>query len=144
MLDDRNRRCRIERYTGLLAERANGLQRTMEVRPRLGMDGDDIGPTLGKVCEIGIGRRDHQVAVEHLVRHPADRLHYRRAKADIGNEVTIHHVDMDIVRAGLDDRPDFIPQPRKVGGQDGWRDAKGARGHAGTPLPATMTWAWLL
>ena len=38
----------------------------MDMRPRLGMDGDDIGARIGEGFEKGIDRRDHQMHVERL------------------------------------------------------------------------------
>ena len=54
---------RVEADPGLLAQRLDRLDRSMEMRPRLGMNGDDVGPCLGESLEIGIDRRDHQVNV---------------------------------------------------------------------------------
>ncbi len=34
----------------------------------------------------------------------------------------VHHVDMDVIGAGSGDRPDFLAQPGKVGGEDRRRD----------------------
>ncbi len=39
-----------------------------EMRAGFGMHGDDVAAGLGEGFEIGIGRRDHQMAVEHLLR----------------------------------------------------------------------------
>ena len=64
-------RRRIERHAGLLAERADRLQRAMQMRPGLGMDGDDVGAGLGEGGDIGVDRRDHQMHVERQRRHAA-------------------------------------------------------------------------
>ena len=58
----------IERHAGLLAERPDSLQRAVEMRPGFGVDGDDVGAGFGEGGEVGVGRRDHQVAVEALLR----------------------------------------------------------------------------
>jgi hypothetical protein len=49
-----------------LAERLDVLERAMDVRARLGMDGDRIRARLGKRVEILVDRRDHQMDVEQL------------------------------------------------------------------------------
>ena len=38
----------------------------VEVRPGLGMDGDDVGAGLGEGVEEMVDRRDHQMDVERL------------------------------------------------------------------------------
>jgi len=63
---------------------------------------------LGEGGEIGIGRCDHQMAVEDLVRAVADRLDNWRAEGDVRHEMAVHHVEMDPVRAGAHDRLDLV------------------------------------
>ena len=75
-----DRRAGIERDAGLLAERADRLQRAVHVRAGLDMHRDDVGAGLGEGFEIGIARRDHQVRVEHLLRVRAHRRDRRRAR----------------------------------------------------------------
>jgi ApaG protein len=43
--------------------------------------------------------------------------------------MVVHHVKMDHVRAGRDDRLDFLAEPRKVRGQDTRGDSERARDH---------------
>ena len=78
MCDRVLRRRRIEGDPGALAERPDRLQRAVEMRPRLGMDGQAIGAGGGEIGEIGVGRRDHQMHVEGLCRDMPDRLHHLR------------------------------------------------------------------
>ena len=52
---------------GLLAERADRLQRAVDVRAGLDMNGDVVGAGLGEGFEIGIARRDHQMHVERFL-----------------------------------------------------------------------------
>ena len=54
----------IERQPGLLAERLDELDRAVDMRPGLGMHGDDVGAGLGEARDIRIDRRDHQMHVE--------------------------------------------------------------------------------
>jgi hypothetical protein len=42
--------------------------------------------------------------------------------------MSIHHIDMDPVASSRVNRADFFAQPRKIGGQDGGRNADGV-GH---------------
>ena len=63
----RHRRAGIERDAGLLAERADRLQRAVHMRAGFDMHGDDVGAGLGEGFEIGIAGRDHQMHVERLL-----------------------------------------------------------------------------
>ena len=47
-----------------------------------------------------------------------ERLHHPRADGDVGDEMAVHHVDVDPVGAGLVDRADLLAEPGEVGGQD--------------------------
>ncbi len=99
-LDGGDRRRRVERHAGLLAERLDQLQRAVEMRPGFGMDGDDVGAGGGEFGDIGIGRRDHQMDVEGERRIRAQRLHHAGPDGDVGHEMPVHHIDMDVVGAG--------------------------------------------
>ena len=46
-----------------------------------------------------------------------------RAKGYVGNEMTVHYVDMNIVRSCASDSADFVTQRRKVCGKDGRSDS---------------------
>ena len=52
----------------------------------------------------------------------SQRLHHQRADGDVGDEVAVHHVDVDPVAAGGVDRPHLVAELGEVGGEDGWRD----------------------
>ena len=58
----------IDRHARLLAERADLLQRAVEMPGRLGVNGNVIGARLGEGFEIRVAGLDHQVTVEGLVR----------------------------------------------------------------------------
>src|SRR5215475_12236002 len=111
----------IERDPGLLAERADRLERAVEMRPRLDMHRDDVRAGLSKGLEIRIARRDHQMHVHRLLGMRPERLHHVRPDRDVGHEVAVHHVYVDPVGAGLVDRTHFLAEPSEVGGQDRWR-----------------------
>ncbi len=101
------------------------LDGAVDVRPRLGMDREAIRARLGEGLEIGVDRRDHQMHVERLSGVRAQRLHHRGADRDVGDEMPVHHVDMDPVGARRVDRAHLLAQPREVGGQDRRGDANG-------------------
>src|SRR3546814_7867555 len=62
----------IERDARLLAERGDGLDGAMEVRPRLWMNGQYIGAGLGEVLEVAVDGRDrseeHTSELQSLMR----------------------------------------------------------------------------
>ena len=122
------RRRRVERHAGLLAERLDPLDRAVEVRAGLRMDGDDVGPGLGECVEERVDRRNHQMHVERLCGVRPERLHHARADGDVGHEMAIHHVDVDPVGARLVDRAHFLAQLGEVGGKDGRGDQRSGIG----------------
>ena len=85
------------------------------MRARLNVNRYDVGPGLGKGLKIRIAGRDHQMDVEGLPREGPDRLDHRGADRDIGDEVPVHHIDMDPVRTGSLDCAYFIAELGKIG-----------------------------
>ena len=112
-LDDGRRRTRVQRDAGPLAERPDGLERAVQVRPGFGMDRDDVRAGRREGGEVGVGRRDHQVHVEGLRRERPQRLHDVGAERDVRDEVPVHHVEMDPVGARRLDRGDLLAQRPK-------------------------------
>ena len=86
--------------------------------PGFDMHGDDVGAGLGERLEIRVARRDHQVHVEHLLAVRPQRLHHVRPDRNVGDEMAVHHVDMDPVGAGLIDGADLVAELGKIGGKD--------------------------
>ena len=43
-----------------------------------------------------------------------------RAEAQVGNEMAIHHVDMNIIGARRIDGGNLLAEAREIGGQYGW------------------------
>ena len=118
----------VERDAGLLAEPLDPLDRAVEVRAGLGMDGDDVGARLGEGVEERVDRRDHQMDVERLGGVRAKRFDHRRADGEVGHEMPVHHVDVHPVGAGRVHRAHFLAEPGEIGGQDRRGDER--RGHA--------------
>ncbi len=67
MSDARRGRRGVQHDARLFAEAANGLQRAMQMRPRLDMHRDEIGAGFREGGEIGIAGRDHQMHVEEEI-----------------------------------------------------------------------------
>ena len=79
------------------------------------MHGDDIGAGLGEGLEIRVARRDHQMYVEHFLGVSAKRFHHVRPDGDVGDEMTVHDVEVDPVGSRRIDRADFLAQLAEVG-----------------------------
>ena len=78
------------------------------------MDGDNVCTCFGKGFKIGIGWRDHQVDIEWQIGVRAQRPDYIRTYGDVGDEMAVHHVNMNPVRASLVDLTNLLTQARKV------------------------------
>ncbi len=93
-------------------------------RRRLGLHDDVIGAALGKSLDVMFRLDDHQMHVERLGGGSADRLDDRGAERDIGDEASVHHIDMDPIRPGLIDRPYFLGKPTEIRRQYGRSNEK--------------------
>ena len=127
IFDGRDRRARIERDAGLLAERADRLQRAMQMGAGFRMHRDVIAAGLGEGLKIGIGWRDHEVRVKDLLAVRADRLDDVGAIGNVGHEMPVHHVEMDPVGARRVHGADFFAQFGEIRRQDRRRDDEGTR-----------------
>ncbi len=107
------------------------------------MHGDVIAAGFGECFEIGIGRRDHQMRVEDLLCVRAYRLDDIGAVGNVGDEMAVHHVEMDPVGAGRIDGADLLAQSGKIRRQDRRRDDEGAwrelLGHVRLPVTTFVT-----
>ena len=122
IIEEIDRRRRVERDAGLLAQRLDPLDGAVKVRPGLRVDGDDVGAGLGESIEERVDRRDHQVDVERLGRVRAERFHDGGPDRQVGHEMAVHHIDVDPVGAGLIDRTHFLAKAGEVRGEDRRRD----------------------
>ncbi len=100
----------------------------------LGVHRDDVAAGLGEGFQVGIDRRDHQVHVERLLGVRPQGRDNAGTDGDIGHEMPIHDVDMNIVAARRIDGADFLSQTREVGRENGWCDFHGLR-HGPAPFP---------
>jgi hypothetical protein len=108
----------IEAYTG------GGTHFVKFIDKALGFFGDFnvkryvVGAGFDKRLSIPGRLTYHQVRIENKIAVPAKLCNDGRANGYIGNEVTIHYIQMHHIYAcGLDDS-DFIGQPGEIGTQD--------------------------
>jgi hypothetical protein len=106
----------VEHYTGFLAEVVDARQDAMEMdgRGRFGMDEEVIGTGLGKIREVALRLGDHQVYVERPHRATPHGFDDQRSDRDARHKATIHHVDVDPIRARGIDGPNFLAKTLKV------------------------------
>jgi hypothetical protein len=115
VLDDVFWCARIKRNACFLTERADLLKRPVEMRPRFGMDGNDVRACLCERLKIRVRRLDHEMNIEGLLRPRADAFDEARPKRDVGHEMAVHDVDMNPVTSGLVDRSDLLAEAGEIG-----------------------------
>jgi hypothetical protein len=93
----------------------------------LDVDRERIAARLHEPLEVEIGVRDHQVEVQRQSRALADRLDDGEADRDVGDEVAVHHVHVELVGAPRLDARDLVGEDGVVGGEDGRGDLDRAR-----------------
>src|SRR3990167_967295 len=120
---------RVEHQAGLHALALDGLDAAVHMARSVWVEADVIGSRLGKAGGQGVHGRDHQVHVNRH-RHAGRRLGMRLegtanhgAEGQVGHVMVVHHVEMDPVRARVNDVFDLFPEAGEVGGQDGGGDA---------------------
>ncbi len=115
MLDALRRRAGIERYPCHLAGGLDRLNGPVDMRPRLDMGGDHIGPRLGIGLDIGIDGRDHQVHVHEGRNMRAKGFDRGGAEGQVRHEMPVHHIDMDPIGALGFDRADLGAEIGEIG-----------------------------
>ena len=91
--------CRVQHDARLLAELADLPDRAVQVRARLGVHADEVGAGLRVGADPALGILDHEMHVERQRGRALDGLDDHRADRQVRHEVTVHHVDVDVVGA---------------------------------------------
>ena len=102
-------------------------ERVVQVRRRLGVDGDRVGAGARELGDLALGPLDHQVHVEHAAGRVdllGERGDDQRPDRDRRDEVAVHHVDVDHARARLHDRR----RPARPGARSRPRGSTARRG----------------
>ncbi len=90
----------------------------LQMHAGLGVDGDEIGPRPGIGLDPALRLLDHQVEVEREPGALLDGLDDGRSDRQVGDEVAVHDVHVDLVRAGGLDQRHGVAECGEVGGQD--------------------------
>ncbi len=101
----------------------------MQVGTGLHLDVKVIGAGLGEVGNILFRLNDHQVNVEGLFGDGPEGLHHQGTDRDVGNEATVHDIDMNPVGTGFIHGADVLAQACEVGGEDRRGDHQGLGAH---------------
>lgn len=94
----------------------------VEVFGSFRMNGDNVGACFDIRLDEGVYGFDHQVNVEDFFGVGADGFYNDGADGEVGDEVAVHDIDMDVVGTGFVDGADFFAQAGEIGGEDGGGD----------------------
>ena len=86
---------------------------------RLCMDRDQIRCMLQKPRQLLKGIRDHEMHVERYARDVRQPFDHGRAYRQIRDEVPVHDIDVDQIRAAHRDRLDIAFHVHEVGRENG-------------------------
>jgi hypothetical protein len=95
----------------------------MKVGTCFGVDANPVGTGLDKLGDMMIGIRNHQVAIQRHGGNASDGLNKGRAKRDWGDEVPVHHVDVEYVGAGMLTGENIAFNVKRVSRKQGRSDA---------------------
>jgi hypothetical protein len=82
------------------------------------MDQKQIRSRLGKLFEEKIRVGNHQVCLQRQARDSPERLHNRSSESDVGNEMSVHYIDVNPIGSRLLGFGHLLTQARKVGGEN--------------------------
>ncbi len=116
------------------------MKRAVGVRASLRVDAYDVRTGLCKGGNERVGRRDHQMHIQHGRHMRADRLHQWRPKGEVRYEMPVHHIDMHPVAALCFDRADFHAETGEVGAEYRRGDLDAAvKAHRGLSVRGALT-----
>jgi hypothetical protein len=118
VLDEGERRVRVEADADPRPGRADDLQRAVQVGTGLDVDRDRVRPGLAELRDVGVGPLDHQVNVERQRGGRARRRDDQRADGEVRDEVAVHHVDVNPVGPGGGNGGDLLAQAAEVAGEN--------------------------
>src|SRR5262249_38427431 len=95
-----------------LFQPADVLQRPVEVGTRFDVNGQPVRARVGERVEEPLRLYDHEMHIEEALRRFPYRLHDRRYNRQVGDEPTVHDVDVNPIGACLLDG--FDPSPSRA------------------------------
>ena len=96
-------------------------ERLVQVGAGLDVHGARVGPGLREFGQLALGLLDHEMHVDRapaLVHEVGERRHDARAERDHGDEMAVHHVDVERARTGVEQLDDLAAKRAEVGRED--------------------------
>ena len=79
---------------------------------------------VDEVLQVALRLDDHEMHIQRFPGRATDGLDHNRSERNIGNEPSIHDVDVDPIRAGCIDGSHLLCQAAEIGGENGRRNRK--------------------
>ena len=112
-----DRRGGAERDGGMETSLANLLKDTVVMGERLEMDIHVIGSQVGDLPDELLRLDNHEMDVEGLLTQAGDMAQDRKTKGDVGDEDTVHDIEMEIVGTALIEPLHLAFEIAKIGSQ---------------------------
>ena len=90
------------------------MQSAVQVPASFLVNRNPISPGFGEVRNELVWILNHEVAVERQLCGLAQRTHHRRSDGQVGNEMSVHNIDMDDTSSAFARGAHFLRQTCKV------------------------------
>ena len=98
------------------------LQFRMDVTVSLDVYLDRLRTRLGKGLKVEIGAGHHEMDVPgEPRRHLRRKGHHIRTERKVRNEMRVHHIKMECLRAGRFGTEYLVSEPTEIGGEKRWK-----------------------
>ena len=116
----------IDRHGTAAAHFLHQRHRPLRVVVGLEVNDEGIGAGLDEGPRVTVGLLDHQMHLDGQPGQLAHRLHHVGAKGKVGNEVAVHHVDVDDIDLRRLQSLHFLLEIAEVGGEQAGGEADGS------------------
>lgn len=99
LLEDTRRGRRISDYARAFPQSSDKLHGAMQIVVTFPMDENGVGTGFGKLVQKEVWVGNHKVCLQRKVRDPSERMNNRRSDRDVGDKMSVHHVNMNPVGA---------------------------------------------
>ncbi len=114
LFDRRQRSPGVERHARFATEIMNLLNGAMSMIGSLDVKRDDVRSGVGEGFKLRLGVLDHQMNVEGRGRNFSERFDDGRTDRNVGDKTAVHHVDVNVIGAGIDDAFNVLGKVREV------------------------------
>jgi hypothetical protein len=109
----------LSAYARLHARGAGPVAQRGGVLVDLDVEGEHVRPRVLEGLDVVPGVGHHEVAVEERVGVLGEALDHGRAEGEVRDEVPVHDVEVEPVRAAVDDLLGLVRHAGEVGGEEG-------------------------